>query len=153
METNNKSDLHAAECLIFVIPSNPHPDIDWHVVIEIKHQSFTLAYKAEDRAGAEWMAEMLRVALEKCGTMNRAGTVCGCVGGSDQRPVRQLWADTLQIENMKLKLEISAVKSKLAEVVSIARQGRYSSMDFVAVGKRLDAMDDYLANVKLTDRP
>jgi hypothetical protein len=67
METNNKSDLHAAECLILVIPSNPHPDIDWHVVIEIKHQSFTLAYKAEDRAAAEWMAEMLRVALEKCG--------------------------------------------------------------------------------------
>jgi hypothetical protein len=57
-----------------------------------------------------------------------------------------LWADELQIENMRLKLEITAVKSKLAEVVSIARQGRYSAMDFVAVGKRLDAMDDYLAN-------
>jgi len=78
--------------------------------------------------------------------MNQAGTICECVGGSDQRLVRQLWADELQIENMRLKLEITAVKSKLAEVVSIARQGRYSAMDFVAVGKRLDAMDDYLAN-------
>lgn len=81
--------------------------------------------------------------------MNRAGTVCECVGGSDQRLVRQLWADELQMENMKLKLEIEAVKSKLAEVVSIARQGRYSAMDFVAVGKRLDAMDDYLANAEV----
>ena len=50
------------------------------------------------------------------------------------------------IENMKLKLEIASVKTKLASVVSIARQGRYSAMDFVAVGKLLDAMDDYLAN-------
>lgn len=49
------------------------------------------------------------------------------------------------IENMKLKLEIASVKNKLASVVSIARQGRYSAMDFVAVGKILDAMDDYLA--------
>ena len=87
-----------------------------------------------------------RIECPKCGTMNQAGTVCECVGGSDQRLVRQLWADELQMENMKLKLEIAAVKSKLTEVVSIARQGRYSAMDFVAVGKRLDAMDDYLAN-------
>jgi len=57
------------------------------------------------------------------------------------------FARELERENVKLKLEIAAAKSKLAEVVSIARQGRYTAMDFVAVGKRLDAMDDYLANV------
>lgn len=47
--------------------------------------------------------------------INEAGTVCEGVGGSDQGPVRRLWADGLQMENMALKLEIAAVKSKLAE--------------------------------------
>lgn len=68
-----------------------------------------------------------------------------------QRIVRQLWADELQMDNMRLRLELAACKSKLAEVVSIARQGRYSAMDFVAVGKRLDATDEYLANTERSD--
>ena len=29
-----------------------------------------------------------RIECPKCGTMNQAGTVCECVGGSDQRLVR-----------------------------------------------------------------
>jgi hypothetical protein len=52
----------------------------------------------------------------------------------------------LELENARLHLEIAGAKSKLAEAVSIARQGRYTAMDFVAVGRRLDAMDDYLSN-------
>jgi hypothetical protein len=36
-------------------------------VIEVEHQSFVLAYKGEDKKDAEWMASMLRIALEKFG--------------------------------------------------------------------------------------
>ena len=51
-------------------------------------------------------------------------------------------------DNMKLLLELAAAKNKLCEVVSIARQGKYSGLDFVAVGKRLDAMDAYLSQTQ-----
>lgn len=56
-----------ATCSLLVIPSNPHPNRDWHVILEVENQSFVLAYQAEDRKDAEWMSSMLRVALEKCG--------------------------------------------------------------------------------------
>lgn len=55
------------------------------------------------------------------------------------------------MDNMKLRLELAGCKSKLAEVISIARRGRYSAEDFVAVGRRLDAMDDYLSNAVVRD--
>ena len=65
LKSNSPSD--AAACSLLVIPSNPHPERDWHVIIEVEHQSFALAYKGEDRKDAEWMVSMLRIALEKCG--------------------------------------------------------------------------------------
>lgn len=68
-----------------------------------------------------------------------------------QKLERELY--NLQAQNMKLKFEVAAVKNKLAEVISIARQGRYLTMDFIAVGKRLDAMDDYLANNEAISHP
>ena len=77
-----------------------------------------------------------RIECPKCGTMNQAGNVCECFD-----PL-----GSLQMENIKLKLEIAGLKNRLAEVVGIARMGRYSGLDFVAVGRKLDAMDDYLAD-------
>ena len=61
------SAFHGSTCSLLVIPSNPHPNRDWHVIIEVDHQSFALAYKGENRKDAEWMSSMLRIALEKCG--------------------------------------------------------------------------------------
>jgi hypothetical protein len=62
------SDCPLTDCSLLVLPSNPRPKSDWHVVIEVDHQSFVLAYTAEDKQDANWMASMLQIALEKCGT-------------------------------------------------------------------------------------
>jgi ribosomal protein L32 len=80
----------------------------------------------------------------KCCSLNKAGTVCDCVGYAEQKIEKRLWADELQIQNMKLKLDLIAARSKIAEVVSIARLGRYSGVDSIAVGKRLDEIERYL---------
>jgi hypothetical protein len=67
-EKNTPTDsVEAASCSLLVIQSNPHPEVEWHIIIEVEHQSFALAYKVEDREEAEWMALMLRIALENCG--------------------------------------------------------------------------------------
>lgn len=66
-KTTTPDELGAASCSLLVIPSNPHPNRDWYIIIEVEHQSFALAYKGENRKDAEWMSSMLRIALEKCG--------------------------------------------------------------------------------------
>jgi hypothetical protein len=55
--------------------------------------------------------------------------------------------EELEVQNHTLRLEVMALKQRLTEAVSIARQGRYKGIDFVAVGARLDAMDAYASDV------
>lgn len=45
--------------------------------------------------------------------------------------------DQLQEENFQLR-------QKLAEAISIARQGHYSTFDFISIGRKLDALDSFL---------
>lgn len=83
-----------------------------------------------------------RIECRKCGTMNKAGDVCRC---SEVTPLRTpLWADRLQIENMELR-------KMLADAVRLARCGKYAAIDFVEVGRRLDAMDNYLSNAEASE--
>lgn len=36
----------------------------------------------------------------------------------------------------------------LTDAVRLARCGKYAAIEFVEVGRRLDAMDDYLSNAR-----